>query len=145
MTKTAAKKANEMDLKSEITGVERITIEHGATAALIKCDKQAALERCYFAYNGCDEDANTQFKLHEEYGTARVEFIADEPAGLSCGPWVIYVGIEHDGVVVMKQEGYYGDECDSIDLENEWIDVLAIVRNFFALPRSQDWSYERFL
>ena len=133
-----------MDLKCEITGVERVTIE-GAVAALIRCDKQAALERCYHAYNGCNEDTDTDVILHPEYGTARIIYGCDEPFGLVCGPWEIFVSSDHDGVVVCKQEGYWGDDAVNIDLENEWIDVLAIVRNFFALPRAAEWNYERFL
>lgn len=133
-----------MDMKTEITGVSRIEIEQDRTAALITCDKEAARERCFFAFNGSNEDADTNIMLHPAYGFARVEWVADEPAGLRCGPWVIYVSFQHDGVVVMKQEGYYEDEIEPIDMENEWIDVLVIVRNFFALDRAAEWNYEQF-
>lgn len=134
-----------MDMKAEITGVTRIEVEQGRTAALISCDKETARQRVYHAFNTSDVDADTTIVLHPRFGGARIEWIADEPGGLRCGPWVIYVGCQHDGVVVMKQDGYYEDEIEAIDMENEWIDVLVIVRNFFAIAQSETWDWEKFI
>lgn len=117
-------------MNTEVTAVERITFD-GTIAALLVCDAEKAQQRINtLTHTQSFWSDEVEFEMFAKGVNARTIYDCDGIVyGLRTAQWNLV--LHERGIVIGKTDDLQ-DQVD-VEMETDWIDLLAIVRRFFAL------------
>lgn len=121
-----------------VTSVENFTMGGWETyrkGVLLTCDVDAAQKRINHAVERSNGFNETSVELNAGL-TSYLFWDEDQPIGITSGDWVVAVCADKGGVIVT----FWDTDTlfvDPLDLETQWIDVLALARRFFAIEQSE--------